>query len=112
MQNSSLQSIRLLIKGGGFSNKGDEAMMRTAQRELARRIPGASFVIRIPTRQADLAHAAGFAATIIERSRLKKAWRLARWLVRSSGNSRLLATSRVTALEIADLGDVDGVIDI
>jgi polysaccharide pyruvyl transferase WcaK-like protein len=112
LQKLTLQSVSLLIKVGGFSNKGDEAMMRTVQRELSRRIPGADFAIRVPARQADLANAAGFSATIIERSRLKKAMALLRWAASSADRFHALMTSREAAMEMADIGEVDGVLDI
>ena len=35
--------MRILVVGGGFVNKGAEAMVKTVQAELGRRIPGATF---------------------------------------------------------------------
>ena len=37
--------VRILVLGGGFVNKGAEAMLRTVQRELHTRIPGAQFMV-------------------------------------------------------------------
>lgn len=103
---------RLLIKGGGFSNKGDEAMMRTTQREMARRIPGLTFVIRVPSRQGDLAHLSGFSAVMIESSRLKKALTFFRWAASSANRCRALLINRHAAMEMSEVGEVDGVLDI
>ena len=38
--------IRVLIRGGGFVNKGAEAMVRTVQSEIGRRLPSARFYMQ------------------------------------------------------------------
>jgi len=40
--------LNILIRGGGFVNKGAEAMVRTVQREIARRLPHARFFMEVP----------------------------------------------------------------
>ena len=39
-----LRPIRILLRGGGYENKGAEAMLRTVQTELGRRLTGAEFM--------------------------------------------------------------------
>jgi len=52
-------SRTILIRGGGFSNKGAEAMMLTVQRQLGRRIGGLQCLATIPLKQSDLAYQKG-----------------------------------------------------
>ena len=49
----------IMIRGGGFSNKGDEAMMHTVRNELTKRIPNANFWLRVTSEQAGYAYASG-----------------------------------------------------
>ena len=44
--------IRVLIRGGGFVNKGAEAMVRTVQSEIGRRLPTARFYMQAPPGEA------------------------------------------------------------
>lgn len=52
--------MKILVRGGGFENKGAEAMLRTVQAELGRRIAGAAFVADVKAREARAAAGAGF----------------------------------------------------
>jgi polysaccharide pyruvyl transferase WcaK-like protein len=53
--------MRVAISGAGFSNKGAEAMLRTVQAELAKRIPSTEFSLwQCPERHHRLALHAGF----------------------------------------------------
>jgi len=51
--------MKILILGGGFENKGAEAMLRTVQAELARRLEGAAFRAEVKAREGRAAAAAG-----------------------------------------------------
>ena len=62
----------ILIRAGGFSNKGGEAMMLTVQRELYQRIQGLNFLLRLTSGQAESARSLGFHPVVIESSRYKK----------------------------------------
>ncbi|MBN1321357.1 MAG: polysaccharide pyruvyl transferase family protein [Thermoleophilia bacterium] len=44
----SKRAQRILITGAGYANKGAEAMLRTAQAELGRRLPGSEFLLWRP----------------------------------------------------------------
>lgn len=46
--NNEHERLNILIRGGGFVNKGAEAMVRTVQREIARRLPHARFLMEVP----------------------------------------------------------------
>lgn len=104
--------MRILIKGGGFSNKGDEAMMRTAQRELAKRIPHATFCLRLPYRQIERAHAAGFQTIAIDPFGMGRIGKWLRAWLADPGRFRSFLTSRVAGMEMAEIGPVDAVVDI
>jgi polysaccharide pyruvyl transferase WcaK-like protein len=47
-ENREHNRLNILIRGGGFVNKGAEAMVRTVQREIARRLPHARFFMEVP----------------------------------------------------------------
>ncbi len=51
--------MRILLHGGGFVNKGAEAMVQVAQNELAERIPGAEFRLILEPHDATVAQAKG-----------------------------------------------------
>lgn len=104
--------MNILIRGGGFSNKGAEAMMLTVQRELSKRRPGMDFVLRLPHRQADAAASFGFSPVVIETNRFKKGFSLLSQAVLRSGVRRALSASVLGALEMADVKKIDGIIDI
>jgi len=53
--------VRIVVTGAGFSNKGAEAMARTVQAELGRRLPEAEFCLwRCATAETRQALDAGF----------------------------------------------------
>lgn len=104
--------MKILIKGGGFSNKGDEAMMRTAQREIAKRIPEATFCLRLPYRQAERGYSAGFQVIPIDSIGIR---RVSRWIKAWLTEPRCFKSflmSRVAGVEMAEIGPIDAVIDI
>ena len=102
----------ILIRGGGFSNKGGEAMMLTVQRELSARRPGINFVLRLPPQQAEAAASFGFSPVVIETNRLKKGFSLLSQAVLRPGVREALSASVLGALEMADVKKIDGIIDI
>lgn len=59
MVTSQSKSGKILIWGAAFRNKGSEAMMRTVQRELARRLGAVSFHALLPLGQSSLAYSSG-----------------------------------------------------
>lgn len=55
-----MKSMKILISGAGFVNKGAEAMLRTVQMELTKRFPDAEFLLwGIPSISGKLALASG-----------------------------------------------------
>jgi polysaccharide pyruvyl transferase WcaK-like protein len=102
----------ILIRAGGFSNKGGEAMMLTLQRELSRRIPGLNFFLRLPPQQAENARSFGFFPVIIESNRYKKGISLLWQAISRSEVRKALASNLLGALELADMKKIDGVMDI
>lgn len=102
----------ILIRAGGFSNKGGEAMMLTVRQELSQRVPGISFLLRLPPQQARMASQAGFIPITIEKSRLKKGVHLLLRVLSRSEVRKALVFNTLGALELADVKRVDGVLDI
>jgi len=47
--------MKIMLHGAGFSNKGAEAMLRTVQTEIVRRVPSAEFFVWRPA-PADTSH--------------------------------------------------------
>ncbi len=69
--------MNIIITGGSFVNKGAEAMLRTVQAELARRIPGAAFYLwRLPEHYGPAAAGSGFLPVALpcERSGSSSGW--------------------------------------
>lgn len=113
--------MKILIRGGGFQNKGAEAMLRAVQRELGRRIPAASFHAIVPTLDAPFANRAGISPVTLFQSNRTKIMRSVpvvskvHEILISSKNrdfARAIKRSQKTAFEIDAIGDVDGVIDV
>ena len=104
--------MNILIRGGGFSNKGAEAMMLTVQRELSQRIPGIDFLLRLPSQQAGLASSFGFSPVIIEKNRFKKGLSLLSQALLRHEVRKALSVNVLGALELSDVKKIDGIIDI
>lgn len=104
--------MNILIRGGGFSNKGGEAMMLTVQRELSRRIPGINFLLRLPPQQTGMASFFGFVPVPIAKSRVKKGWGLFSQALFRSDVRKAISFNFLGALELADVKKIDGIIDI
>jgi colanic acid/amylovoran biosynthesis protein len=103
---------RILIRGGGFSNKGDQAMGLTVKQELGRRLPLANFWNRVPPEQVEAGWSSGYLVSAGPAGRLRKGLLLGSGVIRSAVLRRAAATDPLSALEISQLGHVDGVIDI
>ena len=86
----------ILIRGGGFENKGAEAMIRTVQAHVGRRIEGVRFGIEVPPREIRAAEAAGLRAVPLPGgSAVGRALALAGAMARRhEGASPTAATSR------------------
>jgi len=56
--------LNILIRGGGFVNKGAEAMVRTVQREIARRLPHARFFMEVPLQMEKFIESQGLSPVI------------------------------------------------
>lgn len=102
----------VLIRAGGFSNKGAEAMMLTVQRELSRRISGLNFYARLTSLQAGMASSFGLIPVPIEKNRYKKGWFLLTQALFRPEVRRALSRSVLGAMELADVKKIEGVIDI
>jgi polysaccharide pyruvyl transferase WcaK-like protein len=61
---SQRDRLNILIRGGGFVNKGAEAMVRTVQREIARRLPHARFFMEVPLQMEKFIESQGLSPVI------------------------------------------------
>ena len=104
--------MNILFRGGGFSNKGDEAMMLTVQKELAKRLPSANFFLRTSQKQIEEAHACGLFGSISTGGPVARMVRLAGAYITNKDVRRASRLSVIAAEEIADIGHVDCVVDI
>ena len=104
--------MNILIRAGGFSNKGAEAMMLTVKRELSRRIPGINFILRLPPQQAKMASSSGFVPVSIETNRFKKGFSLIFQALLRSEVRKALTKNVLGALELIDVKNMHGIIDI
>ena len=106
-------AMNILIRGGGFENKGAEAMALTAKEELGRRLSGACFFIEVPPAEASLAEAAGFCPmTVPSGQRIQKAARLAWMSVRYPRSIPLVLKWPHVALRILGASRMDGIVDV
>lgn len=103
--------MNILFRGGGFSNKGDEAMMLTVQKELAKRLPSASFLLRTSQRALGEAHSCGLFTSTSSGGLLKRAIRFAGACVTNRDVRRASRLDWITAEAIADVGHIDCVVD-
>jgi colanic acid/amylovoran biosynthesis protein len=104
--------VNILIRGGGFSNKGDEAMGHTVRRELTKRIPNANFWSTLPVEQATYAFSSGIFPSFNAGGRTRKAISLLWSAIGNSHVRRACIINPLSAMEIADLNHIDSVIDI
>lgn len=95
--------MNVIISGGSFVNKGAEAMLRTVQAELSKRIPGTVFFLwQIPEAYCQTASSSGFIPILLPYAMAGRGWWLdriiskqVRWslkeLVRSRDPGQLLS---------------------
>ncbi len=103
--------MNILFRGGGFSNKGDEAMMLTARRELAKRMPGINFVLWTSPRSLEEAHTHGLLAYSKSGGPVRRGLRLIRACATDGDVRRAVRIDWVTAETLANVGPVDGIVD-
>lgn len=60
--------MNILIRGAGFENKGAEAMLRTVQREIGKRISNVSFYVFTAQNQAQVFNSSGIFAIVVTSS--------------------------------------------
>ncbi|MCP5288019.1 MAG: polysaccharide pyruvyl transferase family protein [Burkholderiaceae bacterium] len=110
--------MRVLLRGGGFVNKGAEAMLLTVKAELTRRIPQARFVLPADCIHSDAeAGDAGGHGFEIQAVPPATPWRLAGAAVRAAARAPRQAgdlwRKRSEAFEtLALLDGVDAVVDV
>lgn len=116
---SELRVMDILIQGAGFDNKGAEAMLRTVQREIGRRVPGACFHMLVSSLERQFAQMAGLLPTVRSSNREellgsnliirgRRAWEF----LHNADFRRAMMTSRGTAREILKMKPFDAIIDI
>jgi colanic acid/amylovoran biosynthesis protein len=104
--------MKILIRGGHFVNKGAEAMIRTVQSEIAKRIPNASFHALLPEDQEELGRAAGLRVSVWRGGKFRKTGILAVAAIRDGELRKLMMKSRADAFDVALNGSFDGVLDV
>jgi colanic acid/amylovoran biosynthesis protein len=103
--------MHILFRGGGFSNKGDEAMMLTVQTELSRRLPGVNFLLRAPEKALERAHSRGLLALARSGLGVRRVSHFALRYTVCKGARRASRLDIIAAETIADAGRIDGVVD-
>ncbi len=108
----------ILIRGADFDNKGAEAMLRTAQRELGRRIPYVCFHIFVSSLEAQLANISGLFPVLCSSNReellgsnLPIRVRRALTFLHNSDFRRAMMTSSGEARKMLKIKSVDAIID-
>lgn len=104
-------ATNILFKGGNFSNKGDEAMMHTVQRELTKRLPGVNFILWTSKESLEKAHACGLLASASYGTLFQRACRLAGACAIDADVRRAIRLHRSTAEAIAGIKGIDCVVD-
>ncbi len=100
---------RICLWGGGFKNKGAEAMLLVVRQELSRRLDGARFHARLHRRQARLARSSGLLPLALGDDRLGRLlgvaasnrWSVYRYLA-GRGDLKRLAGSLLNYREASD----------
>ncbi len=103
--------MNIMFRGGGFSNKGDEAMMLTVQKELTKRLPRANFVLRTSKESLEKAHSHGLLASASSGTLFQRACRLAGAYSINADVRRASRLDKITAEAIAEIKGVDCVVD-
>jgi len=103
--------MNILFAGGGFSNKGDEAMMLTLHRELTKRLPGANCIIRTSPKGREEAYAHGLFASTSSGGPMRRALHFAGACATNKDVRRASRLDRIIAEAIDEVGDIDCVVD-
>jgi len=103
--------MNILFRGGGFSNKGDEAMMLTIQREFTARLPGVNWLLRVSRRALEEAHSHGLLAYVPSGGGLRRASRLASQYAVNKAVRRAIRLDVTAAETVMDAAPIDGVLD-
>jgi len=104
--------FNILVRGGGFSNKGAEAMLLTVKQELSKRLDSRFSAVVSPW-ETEACRAAGFAPVAANHANiLDKMAFSARCLIREPGLFPLSLSSARTARQMMALGQCDAVVDI
>lgn len=113
--------MNILIRGAGFENKGAEAMLRTVQREVGRRVSGACFHVSTSSVETQFANVSGFSSIVVTPSIREKMLRAIPFINgyktfvlkrRNPDFARAMKSSRSVAYEISKIESIDAIIDI
>lgn len=113
--------MKILIRGAGFENKGAEAMLRVVQRELGKRIPGASFHATVLPQEAPFAYRSGIVPLFYAPSQRMQMLRtipfapkIPEFLLSNKNPhfAKAVKTHTRAAYEINAIGAVDAVLDV
>lgn len=107
-----MEEINIYVRGGGFSNKGDQAMGITVRQQLSKRISRINFWNRVPAVYASNAWASGCFASVNKNSRITKIFQLLNSALTNHHVRKAVFSNPLSALEILELGHVDAVLDI
>jgi colanic acid/amylovoran biosynthesis protein len=113
--------MKILIRGAGFENKGAEAMLRVAQRELSKRVPDTVFYACVLPEQISFAYDTGIVPLFYSPSGRMQLLRKVPYAAKIpehilSGKNpdfaRAIKTHTKAAYEINAIESVDAVIDV
>ncbi|OPZ19514.1 MAG: colanic acid biosynthesis protein [candidate division BRC1 bacterium ADurb.BinA364] len=107
----SHRAFNILISGAGFENKGAEAMLRTVQQQLARRIPDSTFWLEPSRVRQSVAFQYGYDMPYSPESAIRRSAKLLRSLIRNPGLLPLLRFEKI-AWSLSQLPALNAFIDI
>lgn len=111
----------ILLRGAGFENKGAEAMLRTVQREVGRRVPEVCFHVFVPSTEAQFANVSGLFSIVANPSIREKILGVIPFISgykefslkrQNPDFARAVKISRSAAYEISKTKPIDAIIDI
>lgn len=102
----------ILIRGAGFENKGAEAMMRTVEYELGRRLDNARFCIQVTEANAKKMESAGLHLYINPNSKLQKLFSLIKAGLCDLRLIKAAVSNFRASLRIANIKDINAIVDI
>lgn len=107
--------MRILIRRGQFANKGAEAMVRTVQQEIGRRLPSATFVVgaeSVLPGTGDQVDRAGLVLAEQRLSRWHKAYRVGREVLRDPRRAPQRLRNRQWITIQRTVEQVDAIVDV